>query len=127
MQSLSGGGAGIPALLAKIEELEQQVKTLSEKTTVKTRNIASSILEYVLSDSVSTGTVAFFILSGSGYYGNDLPGSNYQYGTAIVIKRGPESINVMVFPEDATLKPIRNSRKNNVWLGWRFFDGTAFS
>ena len=65
--------------------------------------------------------VRFFKLSGSGHLDN-VPTSNYKWGTAIVITRDSSSITVVLFPE-TTGTPVVNYwlRTSGSWTGWKNF------
>lgn len=69
--------------------------------------------------SLSSG-VHNFNLGGSGYTGNDLPHSNYKYGTATVFVRA-QYITVVLWGLNVTgaEKVQINYRSNSGWTGWQ--------
>ena len=68
--------------------------------------------------------IRFFKLSGSKHSDN-VPTSNYKWGTAIVITRDSSSITVVLFPE-TTGTPVINYwlRISDSWTGWKNFTTT---
>lgn len=66
----------------------------------------------------------FYWLGGAGYTGSLPSVGSYSYGTAIALKRGSNSIFVVIF---SIGKPIYNSYANNSWSGWKDCTGTLIS
>lgn len=115
------GGGGSLEIFRKIKELEHKLNDMNNETSVPVIRISTSILDYAR-ESPNKRAV-FVAMSGLSYTGNDLPSENYKYGTGIIIKRSETSINIILFPENAGLKSIRNTFISGNWSGWKNLDG----
>ena len=86
--------------------------------------IEAVVTNGILADAVAcTGynSTYFFVGNGSDYTDNDLPNSNYAYGSFIVTRRYSTKIQVTAIPEDTTIYPIAtNTWSSGSWYGWRF-------
>lgn len=92
-------------------------KDASEYSLVSGTYLATSILDYALTLPVGEHFIRF---SGDSYSGNDLPSSNYKYGTANINKRGSNAIEVILwgsFLADAR-KIAVNFYNGTSWVGW---------
>lgn len=89
-------------------------KDASEYANVEKEYLATSIQEKAL--SLPNGTY-FYHLGGSYYTGGDLPSGAWAFGSAMVVKRGPSSIEIVLFTE--SLSTIAVNAYNGVkWNGW---------
>ena len=85
--------------------------------------LGTSLLEYAQTCAYGFSTV---YLTGASYGGSDLPGSNYAYGSAMILKRADTAINVVLFPESSYFKVAINSY-NGSWSGWKDFAGNSIT
>lgn len=90
-------------------------------STIDTNDILSDAMNDL---SKHQNQIRFFKLSGSKHSDN-VPTSNYKWGTAIVITRDSSSITVLLFPE-TTGTPVINYwlRISDSWTGWKNFTTT---
>lgn len=79
----------------------------------------SSILTIALKQE--NDTICFYTLSGSNHKADEVPDTNYKWGTSIVIGRG-KSRTVIIFPE-TTGVPMVNYwlAAKEEWTGWKNF------
>ena len=83
------------------------------------KTIYTSVIEY--SKTLPNG-IQFCCLGGGSYTGNDLPGKNYPYGCALILKRNPSAIAVVLFgATETTPLAINLSLSADTWTGWQIY------
>ena len=98
------------------------INELNGKTLYQTMTVTNDVLQSA--ESQALYQAKFYLLVGDSYTGDIPSGGNYKYGTAIVFKRGPSTIFVVIFSPD---KPIYNSYGIDSWIGWKDCTGTLVS
>lgn len=82
--------------------------------------LTSSIKEKA--NSLPDGTY-FYHLGGTGYTGNDLPSTNWYYGSALIVKRNQNSIEIVLFTESG--KTAVSAYNGQAWTDWKVFASEA--
>lgn len=122
MLSLSGiSQETIEAILNGTQQVGDSAKLggkdASKYSLVSGTYLATSILDYAL----TLGEGEYLVrLSGSSYSGNDLPDSNYAFGSAKIYKRGAGAITVSLLGAySSTLRRMTSNYFNgSQWSGW---------
>lgn len=122
----------IDSVLQEFKDGTQQVgdsaklggKDASEYALIGGTYLTTSILEYALTLSIGEHFIRF---SGDSYSGNDLPLSNYKYGTANINKRGANAIEVILWGSHAadTRRIAVNFYNGSSWTGWDTYAKTS--